>query len=52
MIYLFAVFFALWAITFAYVLSLSVRQRQLQRELEVLQRRADERARASSEGSQ
>jgi CcmD family protein len=50
-IYLFAVFFTLWAITFAYVFSLSLRQRQLQQELEVLQRRADERVRASGERS-
>jgi CcmD family protein len=48
-VYLFAVFFALWAITFAYVFSLSHRQKQLQRELDILQKRADERASSSGE---
>lgn len=36
MIYLFAVYFVLWTITFVYVFSLSARQKRLQRELEVL----------------
>jgi CcmD family protein len=36
MIYLFAVYFVLWAMTFGYVLSLGARQKRLQRELELL----------------
>jgi CcmD family protein len=36
MIYLFAVYFVLWAITFGYVLSLGSRQKRLQQELDLL----------------
>ena len=36
MLYLFAVYFVLWAITFGYVFSLSTRQKRLQRQLELL----------------
>jgi len=36
MIYLFAVYFVLWATTFGYVLSLGARQKRLQQELEIL----------------
>jgi len=41
-IYLFAVYFVLWAITFAYVFSLGAHQRRLERELELLRENSPE----------
>ena len=35
MAYLFGAYFILWAITFGYVFSISARQKQLQRDLEL-----------------
>jgi len=42
LIYLFAVYFVLWAITFGYVFSLGARQKRLQRELELLRENSHE----------
>ena len=42
MIYLFAVYFVLWAITFGYVLSLGTHQKRMQRELELLRENSPE----------
>jgi CcmD family protein len=41
MIYLFAAFFALWALTFGYVYSIHTRQQRLEQELGVTQETAD-----------
>jgi CcmD family protein len=50
-IYLFAVYFVLWAITFAYVFYLGARQRRLQRDLELLRERYHEGPAFPAEGS-
>ena len=44
MIYLFAVYFVMWAVTFGYVLSLGTRQKRLQQELEILRENNPERS--------
>ena len=36
MVYLFAVYFILWALAFGYLFSISSRQKRLQRELDLL----------------
>jgi CcmD family protein len=41
--YLFGAFFALWAITFGYVISLSARESKLRQELEALIERTSDR---------
>jgi len=43
-VYLFAVYFVLWAITFGYVFSLGARQKRLQQELELLSAKSYERS--------
>ena len=44
MSYLFGAFFALWAITFGYVISLSARESKLRRELEAFVERTLDRS--------
>ena len=52
MVYLFAVYFVLWAITFGYVFSLGARQKRLQRELELLREKSHERSAPPARESQ
>lgn len=52
MVYLFAVYFVFWAITFGYVFRLGSRQKRLQRELELLRERNRERSAPPAQESQ